>query len=288
MLGEFQDMVKYLGVLLTALVVSYALTPMMIILGKRMGIVDVPDGEDKNNGRRVHESPTPRSGGLAVILAFNIGCLVTYFIFWPGFKGVLDMSWWSAFMWASLILVFVGLLDDKRGLSPWTKLIGQTLAASLLYYLTGKGFDKMLGFDLPWLLDYGLTLIWFLAIINAFNLIDGLDGLCSGLAVISTLGLGASFVLRGMPGDGLIVLALTGAALGFLRYNFHPAKIFLGDTGSMFFGFALASMALATSEKSALVISLGVPFIAAGVYFTLKFMIGGENQTGCEEPFETG
>jgi hypothetical protein len=135
----------------------------------------------------------------------------------------------------------------------------------LMYFLTGQTVGSILGYDLPDTLDCFLTLFWFLAITNAFNLIDGLDGLCAGITVISALGLGASFIIRHMPVDSLACFALAGAALGFLYYNFHPAKVFLGDTGSMFCGFCLAAMSLQTNGKSTLLVTVGMPLLAAGI-----------------------
>jgi hypothetical protein len=121
------------------------------------------------------------------------------------------------------------------------------------------------GFDLPLVVDYGMTLLWFLALTNAFNLIDGLDGLATGLALITLVGLAGALLLRGSPGDAMVLLMLVGACAAFLRYNFSPASIFLGDTGSMFLGFSLAAVSLSTSSKGTFMAAVGVPLLAMGV-----------------------
>jgi len=256
---ELLDLWKYVATFFSALVVSYLLTPLMIALGPRLGMVDIPDE------RRIHSRPIPRSGGLAVFFAFHLAVAACFFLFWPGFTGGMGYDWWLAFLAASCVLVFVGYYDDSEGISAWVKLLAQFGAVNLFIALSGAGVSELLGMDIPFWLDWGLTVFWCLALINAFNLIDGMDGLCSGLAIISGVGLLLSYVFRGMAGDAVVLLALVGAVLGFLRYNFHPARIFLGDTGSMFLGFALATMSLQSGGKSTLLVSIGIPLLAAGV-----------------------
>jgi len=255
-----QEISTYLTTLFAALLASLVLTRLMIWLGPRLGMLDMPDE------RRIHKKPIPRAGGVAVFLAFNLSAMLFYgYLMPPDFYGQLDAPWWADFLIASLVLVFVGIYDDIKGVSPLLKLGGQIAASCILFFLTDKGFDQVLGIQLPWFLDLTLTIVWCVALINAFNLIDGLDGLCGGLAVISSLGICAAYVLRGQSADSVVVLALVGAVIGFLRYNFHPARIFLGDTGSMFLGFALASLALESAGKSTVLVSIGVPFLVAGV-----------------------
>lgn len=255
------DLLKYFLTFATALVIAWALTRVMITLGPRLGMIDMPDQE-----RRIHTRPIPRAGGIAVFIAFNITVFCLYRFFWPQFSGALDFHWWLGFLAGSAVLLCVGLVDDTRGLSAIVKLLGQIFAASVLFYLSKNGGFRLLwGLEIPVAIDWLLTVIWFVAIINAFNLIDGLDGLCSGLAIVSATGLAASALLRDNPGDALIMLALIGAAAGFLRYNFHPARIFLGDTGSMFFGFALAAISLKSGGKSTFFLSVAIPFMAAGI-----------------------
>src|ERR1017187_8536878 len=174
----FGDFDKYIVVFLTALVVTYLLTPLVRGLACRFGVMDLP------NERRPHKHPTARGGGLAVIVGVNAGCLVAL-AFPAGTRpGGFDLHWWLGFAPASLVLLVVGLADDMHGLRPWKKLAGQIIAAGLIC-LSGTRFGNLFGFELPPVLDGILVVVWIVAVINAFNLIDGLDGLASGLAVIS-------------------------------------------------------------------------------------------------------
>jgi UDP-N-acetylmuramyl pentapeptide phosphotransferase/UDP-N-acetylglucosamine-1-phosphate transferase len=241
-----------------ALLVAFLTTPLSIRWGARAGLLDYP------NERRIHPRTVARSGGLALVLGFYSGAACIY-LFLPYYQGELGSAWLRAFFLASLVVIATGLYDDRKGLRAEYKLLGQLFAAALMYFLTGQSFGSILGYALPSPLDFLLTLFWFLAITNAFNLIDGLDGLCAGITAISALGLGVSFIIRDMPSDSLACFALAGAALGFLYYNFHPAKVFLGDTGSMFCGFCLAAMALQTNGKSTLLITVGIPVLASGI-----------------------
>src|SRR5262249_46463291 len=126
-------------------------------------------------------------------------------------------------------------------------------------------FGKFFGIQFPWWLDSILVVVWLLGVINAFNLIDGLDGLASGLACISAFGLCGIFMIEHLPGNVLILMGLIGACLAFLRYNLHPASIFLGDTGSMFLGFMLGTISLQTCTKNTFLLSMTIPMLVLGV-----------------------
>lgn len=243
---------------LTGLAVTYFLTPKVRDLAFRLGAVDLP------NERRPHKRPTPRGGGLAVVLGVHAACLAALALSRFRSVGGLDFADWATFALASLVLVVTGILDDLRGLRPLVKLGGQVLA-SLLVWVSGARFGQMFGYPLPPSLDCLLVVVWLVAVINAFNLIDGLDGLASGLAIISAVGLCGIFALGQFTGDVLVLVALIGACLGFLRYNFHPASIFLGDTGSMFLGFTLGVVSLRTLTKSTFILSLAIPLMILGV-----------------------
>jgi UDP-N-acetylmuramyl pentapeptide phosphotransferase/UDP-N-acetylglucosamine-1-phosphate transferase len=248
---------QYIAVFLTALAVTYLLTPLIRELACRFGVVDLP------NERRLHKHPTARGGGLAVFLGVNAACLVA--LAFPAGTGPsgFDLQWWRNFAPASLVLLVVGLADDIHGLRPWQKLVGQTIAA-LLIRLSGTQFG-LFGFRLPPVLDGLLVVVWIVAAINAFNLIDGIDGLASGLAIISASGLCGILVLGRLSGPILLLVALAGACLAFLRYNLHPATIFLGDTGSMFIGLVLGVIALQTFTKNTFLLSLAIPMLVLGV-----------------------
>jgi UDP-GlcNAc:undecaprenyl-phosphate/decaprenyl-phosphate GlcNAc-1-phosphate transferase len=255
MLGSFA---QYLLVALTSLLVTYLLTPLVRRLALRVGAVDVP------GGRRLHKRPTARGGGLAVVIGVNVAILAAVVLPWIHVPGSTEIHWWYHFALACLVLLAVGVIDDIRGLGPAVKLCGQVCAA-LIVAFSGTHFGSILGFKLPYALDCLLVVFWIVAIINAFNLIDGLDGLASSLAIISATGLCGVFALEQLPGNVLVLVALIGACLGFLRYNLHPASIFLGDTGSMFIGLALGVVSLQTFTKGTFVLSMTIPLLVLGV-----------------------
>jgi UDP-GlcNAc:undecaprenyl-phosphate/decaprenyl-phosphate GlcNAc-1-phosphate transferase len=254
----FGDLDKYILVFLVGLVVTYLLTPVVRGMAIRSGVVDLPDA------RRPHKRPTARGGGVALVLGVHAACLVAVLFPWPQLAGALNFVWWQKFALASLVLLVVGVIDDIRGMKPLIKLGGQ-VAAALIMWFSGTRFGQLLGYDLPAPVDCALVVIWLVAIINAFNLIDGLDGLASGLAVISAVGLCGILVMQQIPGEVLLLMGFTGACLGFLRYNFNPASIFLGDTGSMFIGFTLGVVSLQTFNKNTFLISMAIPVMVLGV-----------------------
>jgi UDP-N-acetylmuramyl pentapeptide phosphotransferase/UDP-N-acetylglucosamine-1-phosphate transferase len=254
----FGDLDKYIVVFLTGLVVTYLLTPVVRSMAIKFGVVDMPDA------RRPHKRLTARGGGVAVILGVHAACLVAVLFPGPKLAGALDLMWWQKFALASLVLLVVGVIDDVRGMRPLIKLGGQ-VAAALIMWFSGTRFGLLLGYNLPAPLDCALVVIWLVAIINAFNLIDGLDGLASGLAIISAVGLCGILLMQQIPGEVLLLFGFIGACLGFLRYNFNPASIFLGDTGSMFLGFTLGVVSLQTFNKNTFLISMAIPIMVLGV-----------------------
>jgi UDP-N-acetylmuramyl pentapeptide phosphotransferase/UDP-N-acetylglucosamine-1-phosphate transferase len=248
---------RYVAAFVIAFLVVLALTPGVRRLAVRLGMVDDPDP------RRVHLRPTPRGGGVAVFLGFHLALVATGALFGSS-AGSFTSHLRADFFVASLLLLAVGLLDDLFSLKPWLKLAGQLCAATILY-ANGIHVNSLFAVGLPAWLDYTVTMFWFLGAINAFNLIDGMDGLAAGLALIASAGMAGSLLFRGLTASALPFLALAGACLGFLRYNFHPASIFLGDAGSMFLGLTLATLALTTATKQEMIASLGVPLLAMGV-----------------------
>jgi UDP-N-acetylmuramyl pentapeptide phosphotransferase/UDP-N-acetylglucosamine-1-phosphate transferase len=254
----FGDFDKYIMVFLAGLIVTYLLTPAVRGMAVRFGVVDLPDA------RRPHKRPTARGGGLAVVLGVHAACLMAILFPGPRLAGALDFVWWQKFALASLVLLVVGVIDDIRGMKPLIKLGGQ-VAAALMMWFSGTRFGLLLGYNLPAPVDCVFVVVWLVAIINAFNLIDGLDGLASGLAMISAVGLSGILLMQQMPGEVLLLLGFIGACLGFLRYNFHPASIFLGDTGSMFIGFTLGVVSLQTFNKNTFLISMAIPIMVLGV-----------------------
>lgn len=258
-------MIKHL--LITALtggiacVLALILTPIVREIMRKIGAIDLPDP------RRVNKIPVPRGGGHAVVLSFFGALAIAYFL-WP--NALLGDHFASVFPWfvlSTVILVAVGFWDDLRGMPAVLKLGAQILVAGLMCW---GGARLMLPTALgdwvlsPWVY-VPLTIGWYVGVVNAFNLIDGLDGLSSGLAIIATLGMmGVSLFIDPTAGT-FVSCAFIGALLGFLRYNYNPASVFMGDSGSLFVGLTLATMALVTRRGDAFLVSIGIPILCIGV-----------------------
>lgn len=250
--------VKYLLVFLVGLVTAWLLVPWVKKIAPRLGLVDKPDE------RRIHKVPIPRCGGIALFVATHLAMMVVFLGPWRNLAGTIHIREWLIIFTGSLALLLIGVLDDHRGIRAWIKLFGQ-LGVALFMYLGGFTFGAFLDIHLPFIVDLGATLFWFALLVNAFNLIDGMDGACAGLGFIASIGLAGMLLSLRQPTDALTLVALAGACLGFLRYNFNPASIFLGDCGSMFIGFMLASVALKANVKQSLMVALLVPLLAVGV-----------------------
>lgn len=235
-----------------ALAVSYLLIPRIIALAVRTGEMDMPDE------RKVHTAPIPRLGGIAIYVAFMAAVLLT-----------VDMTREIAgLLLGGTVIAIVGIIDDLKDLPAKVKLFGQIIAAAVLVL-----FDVRIDFisdpfgDLIYLeyLAVPATLFWIVGITNTVNLIDGLDGLAGGVSTIASI----TILLVALQQDYLLVVVLTaalsGSVLGFLRYNFNPAKIFMGDTGSMFLGYMLAGISVIGAVKSAATVALIVPIFALGL-----------------------
>ncbi len=222
--------VRWLYVLLFAFAATVALTPVTIRLGYRWGLVDQP------NERKIHHTPIPRAGGLAVYLGL-VGSILVNFIL---------EDWMVAILAAGSLLLIVGMLDDAWELPAWSKLVAQLAAAGLVMY---SGKMLTLFPDTPWgdAANALLTLVWIVGITNAFNFFDGMDGLATGLAMLIAFFMGAVAFDTNQPGLGWLAVAIIGAGLGFLPFNFRYRKqalVFLGDGGSTFLGFTLACLAV--------------------------------------------
>ena len=249
---------KYLIIPVAAFAATYVLTPLVMRFAARLGIMDQP------GDRHIHTHPVPSAGGLAVFAGFHIACAAIFLLPWNSFSGFLTESRWLHILLLTSLLLIIGLWDDRFGLRAVVKLAGQT-AVGVLAYMLDMRLGGFFGIALPMWIDLPGTVFWFVAFINAFNLIDGMDGLATGLAAIAALGLAGVCLIGHKPADCLVMLALLGACLAFLRFNFNPARIFLGDTGSMFLGCTLAALALNTSTKSTTVAAVVVPLLAVGI-----------------------
>ncbi len=240
------------------LVCSLAATALMIRLAPRIGMVDHP-GE-----RRIHKQVIPRAGGVAVFACLAVGFGILAFL-GKGFTGGLDGGWLACFMIAAGLLLAVGIMDDRKGMSAWIKLGVQCLASVIMYLHRGDAGGAIFGLEIPWFVDLAVHVGWYVVLINAFNLIDGMDGLCAGLAMISLTILSVLCYAGPHPENILVTGVMIAALGGFLRYNFHPARIFLGDSGSMVIGFFIASVGVATVGRNAVVGGLMLPLLLAGV-----------------------
>jgi len=243
-------------VFLCAGVLSSVVTPVCRNVALRLNLVDRPDG-----ARKLHRRPIPPVGGIPILLSIAAACGCLPFLPWAGTKAAtaaLSAHW--PFL-ATLTVVFVtGFVDDVVGLRPRQKLLGLVVAAGLAC-ACGIRIHSCGAWQLPIWLSVPLTILWLVASATAFNLIDGLDGLATGVALFATFGLLVSASLRPESND-LLVLALVpmaGALLGFLPYNFHPASIFLGDSGSLMIGFLLGSASVLWSQKSASWVGMTAP-----------------------------
>lgn len=236
-------------------------TPLVVQMAVARGIYDVP-----SDGRRVHTHPVPRLGGVAVFAAMVCGLVATA-IAWAGVgeTGLMHQPrFFAGILLGGGLLFAAGLVDDLRGIRPAIKLLAQVLAATVVYALGFQVDVLSLGlgeFSLGWL-SLPLTVLWIVGVTNAFNLIDGLDGLATGIALVALLTTLAVAIALGNVEVAVVCVALSGALLGFLRYNFSPAQIFLGDSGSLFVGFMLAVLSVHGSMKSATAVLVVVPLFA--------------------------
>ncbi len=254
-------MTTILFTFVAATLIALLLTPVASRLGMLWGAVDKP------SARKVHLTTIPRSGGPAIFVSFFLALIAARLL---NTQVSELMVWDSKVVFAMLggVVIFsVGLIDDFRRLGPKSKLIMQIFAASLAFY-GGVRIDVFAigGTTLNFgIFSYPITVFWFLLFINALNLIDGLDGLAAGVSLFASLMMVFLSVIQANYLSALEFAALAGALLGFLRYNFNPASIFMGDGGSYFIGYAIAALAILGSLKSQVGATLLIPLLALGV-----------------------
>ena len=237
--------------LLLCFIASLAITPLVKKLAMKIGATDKP------NQRKVHSKIMPRLGGLAIFISFLIGL---------AFLRPQDEQL-GAIVIGAFIIIIIGVMDDMMELSAKVKFLGQ-IAAALIVVLNGVQVDYI---NLPFggglelgILSIPLTILWIVGVTNAINLIDGLDGLAAGVSTIALVTISAMAFVKGDVFVFSIAIILIGSTLGFLKYNFHPAKIFMGDTGALFLGFMIAVLSL-LGFKNVTMLSLIVPVIILGV-----------------------
>ncbi len=215
----------FLAVFLIALAITLGSIPWVIRAAVAMGFVDVPEQ------RKIHRTPTPLLGGGAIFIGAIFGVLVIY-------RGDPQPTVIGVLL-ATTVVALTGLIDDYRPLPAWAKLLGQLLGFLILAY-----FGIRVRLPVPEVVNYAITLLWLLGITNAINFLDNMDGLSSGISAVTSSFILLLALVNGQFLVGALAAGVLGACLGFLRYNFPPAKIFMGDVGSLFLGFLLAVMGI--------------------------------------------
>ncbi|MFN2450522.1 MAG: MraY family glycosyltransferase [Candidatus Baltobacteraceae bacterium] len=267
---------------------SAALTPFVIRLAHHVGMMD------QTGDRRMHDVPKPRIGGVAVFFGFAFALFVVLGLALSHAQTLFPMAKHAAgqlglfkaqidafgdeldathnligLLFGSMLILGVGLWDDIMGMRPRFK-FGAQIAVALISMIFGfhiafihqpfsHDADAFLYF--PWWVSYPLTLLWYVGMMNAINFIDGLDGLLSGFTGISCIFLFAIALSKGDPVVALVVVTLAGAAIGFLPYNFNPARIILGDTGALFIGYVFATVSIIGTSKTAIAVGLIAPLV---------------------------
>lgn len=258
-----------------AFLISFAATPMVISLAHKVNAIDVP-----KDARRVHKKPTPLIGGLAIFYGFIVSVLCF---------ATLDRETMGILI-GCVIIVTVGVIDDITDMKAIIKLLCQIIAAAVVVY-SGVRIEHFANPLSQWVgppyivlnfwLSVAITIIWIVAVCNAVNLIDGLDGLAVGVSSIASLCMLALTIISNNLNVAIITAAVAGAGFGFLPYNFNPAKIFMGDTGALFLGFILACISVQGFLKLSAIITFAVPILVLGLpIFDMTFAILRRVMTG--------
>jgi UDP-GlcNAc:undecaprenyl-phosphate GlcNAc-1-phosphate transferase len=247
----------YLVLILAGCVIGLMLTPLVTSMSTALGLVDAP------GGRKVHSTSVPRIGGVAVVAAAALAMVVVGSIAKRLGAEIPPFGPMSPILAGAGLVFGVGLADDFRPLSARLKIAVQLVAAAIVM-VSGLLIERVTIGGETWQLgamSWPVTLGWIVGLTNAFNLIDGLDGLAAGIGVIAGAACAAILVARGHVAEAMVLSALVGAALGFLAYNFAPASVFLGDGGSLVVGFLLATTAITGWQKGATALAAGVPLL---------------------------
>lgn len=254
----------YAIVFFVALLLSGLVTPLTIMLGRRWKIVDRP------GGRRIHHAEVSRLGGLALFAAFVGAGLLVFALAaagaWPAI-GHEDQKLLTGVLLGSVLIFAFGLWDDRKQLPPWPQFVAQfgvALVAIAFDIIVERATLPIFGYieKFPAWITYPLTIFWIMGMINTVNWLDGLDGLAAGVAAIASLLFAVHAYSLGQTVVAVFPLALAAACLGFLPFNFHPARVFMGSSGSMLLGFALASLSiLAPAKVATALLVLGIPIV---------------------------
>ncbi|MGH9914430.1 MAG: glycosyltransferase family 4 protein, partial [Pyrinomonadaceae bacterium] len=258
-------MKTFLAVFFIALGTSLVFTPILRNFCTHFGLYDIP-----NDSRRIHVRAIPRLGGVVIYFAVQLAVLLPCLLSNPIADNLREnkLEIFTIFLPATLVFL-IGIYDDLRDLNPKIKFLAQAAVGTLFFILGGRIillYVPMLGIiELPFIVSFLLTILWVIAITNAFNLIDGMDGLASGAGLFAAIVLLVVSMLLGHLYVMIIALALAGALIGFLRYNFNPASIFLGDSGALLIGFLLAALSVKGSQKASTAVAVAIPIIAFGL-----------------------
>ena len=255
----------YIALFVIALFSSLVLTPLIRRFSTRLGWLDVP-----RDNRRVHHRAIPKSGGLAILASVLIALLVLPLVDNLVTQALVRDRWQVLMVFApAIVVLLVGLYDDIRGTNALVKFLGLAIAGTIFFIMGGRVENLSLPFfdsiHLPAVVSYFATILWIVGVTNAFNLIDGIDGLAAGAGLFSSLVVLSVSLMLGHPHVTVIALVLSGALIGFLRYNFNPASIFLGDSGSLFIGFTLAAISLQGSQKASTAVAIAIPLMTFGL-----------------------
>ena len=254
---------SYVILFAVSCVLSLLLTPLVRRWAIQWGAVDLP------GGRRIHQRITPRLGGIGIYLSFLLTLLCV-----PLLGNMVSDTFHDSlpklmalFLPATFIFL-VGVYDDFRGISAPFKFAAQGLAGTAIFLL-GYRIEKLSmpfgAWELPLIISFIITVLWIIGITNAFNLIDGIDGLAAGVSVFALISILFFSIAQGSPDISLIAVVLIGAVIGFLRYNFNPATIFLGDSGSLFLGFTAAVLSMVGSQKGSTIVAIAIPLVSFGL-----------------------
>jgi len=255
-------MTKYLFFFSISAAIAFIITPLVCFVAKKLNILDFP------SERKIHQKPVSLLGGIPIFIAFNLTFFMGIFFNYEYLEKFFTSKWKSIFI-LQFIILGIGIFDDIKKVSPGIKILFQTAAGCLLVFF---------GFGIPYitnpftgnsislgLISIPITILWVVGITNALNLIDGLDGLAAGTSFIACVTIfSISFIYQNI-GVALVSMILAGSILGFLKYNFYPAKIFLGDSGSLLLGFLLAVLSLQSAHKGATIVAILAPILALGL-----------------------
>jgi UDP-GlcNAc:undecaprenyl-phosphate GlcNAc-1-phosphate transferase len=258
-------MKTYLAVFLIAAFFAGVLTPLLRRLCERYALLDSSLDE-----RRVHQKAVPRLGGVAIFFSVLIGLSSLLLIHNVLTQAVrLELKSILGVLGCGFLVLLLGVYDDIRGANASIKLLALGCITILFYAIGGRIGGLSIPFvgqvSLPPIVGFALTMVWVVGITNAFNLIDGVDGLATGSALFSSFVLAANSLINGNVWVAVVALALSGALAAFLRYNFNPASIFLGDSGALFVGFTLAALSLQGSQKASTAVAVAIPLLAFGL-----------------------